>query len=71
MENGDLWNSQYETEQGISQVDPIDLDVEGLTKDYTEGGPEIVSGARVRANPHLLLPGSLTPAFPYNNQAKP
>jgi hypothetical protein len=43
-------------------VDGVDL--KDYDNHFLEGGTEIVSGARVRANPNLLLPGTDKPAFP-------
>lgn len=46
----------------FSLADPFDLSA--LDNFFLEGGTESVSGARVRANPNLRLPGSSQPAFP-------
>lgn len=51
----------------FSQVDPIDLDVAELDLGYVEGGTEVVSGARVRANPFHKLPGGSDDAFPFTS----
>ena len=52
----------------FSQVDPIDLDVAELNGGYVEGGTEVVSGTRVRANPFHQLPGkSSSNAFPFTS----
>lgn len=46
----------------LQSVDGIDLNK--YDDHFLEGGTETVSGARVRANPHLLLPGTMGRAFP-------
>jgi hypothetical protein len=47
----------------FSLVDPVDIS--DLDDSFLEGGTESISGARVRANPHILLPDTGTTAFPF------